>query len=129
MEVTSVSSGASPTTASKGLEKMLDKTAFLRLIAAQLQYQNPLEPIQDTEFITQLAQFSVLEQLYEMMEQQRYATFIQAQGLIGKEAIARQGERTITGVVEAVRLAGDSILVRIGGQEISWTSLEEIRNP
>jgi len=129
MEVTSVSSTTSLTTTTKGLDKMLDKTAFLRLIAAQLQYQNPLEPMQDTEFITQLAQFTVLEQLYEMMEQQKYAAFIQAQGLIGKEVTARHGESVVSGVVEAVRLLGDSILVRIGGQEVPWTSLEEIKNP
>jgi len=129
MEVTSVSSTTSLSTTSKSLDKMLDKTAFLRLIAAQLQYQNPLEPMQDTEFITQLAQFTVLEQLYEMMEQQKYAAFIQAQGLIGKEVTARHGESVVSGVVEAVRLLGDSILVRIGGQEVPWTSLEEIKNP
>lgn len=129
MEVTSVNSTASLTTTTKGLDKMLDKTAFLRLIAAQLQYQNPLEPMQDTEFITQLAQFTVLEQLYEMMEQQKYAAFIQAQGLIGKEVTARHGGSIVSGIVEAIRLLGDSILVRIGGQEVPWTSLEEIKNP
>lgn len=129
MEVASVNSTTSFTTAGRGLEKMLDKTAFLRLIAAQLQYQNPLEPMRDTEFITQLAQFTLLEQLYEMIEQQKYAAFIQAQGLIGKEVTARQGENTVTGIVEAVRLLGDSILVKIGGQEVAWTSLEEIKNP
>jgi len=36
---------------------------FLRILVAQLQTQNPLEPQNGTEFITQLAQFNTLEQL------------------------------------------------------------------
>ncbi len=39
------------------------KTQFLRLLVAQLQGQNPLDPKDGTEFVTQLAQFSSLEQL------------------------------------------------------------------
>jgi len=110
-------------------EKTLNKTDFLRLIAVQLQYQNPLEPMKDTEFITQLAQFTVLEQLYEMVEQQRYASFIQAQGLIGKEVTAVVGKETVTGTVEAVRLQGSDIILRVGGREVPWTGLREIRQP
>jgi flagellar basal-body rod modification protein FlgD len=44
----------------------LDKNAFLNLLVTQLQNQNPLEPMQDQEFISQLAQFSQLEQLENM---------------------------------------------------------------
>ncbi|MGB9859308.1 MAG: hypothetical protein ACPLQP_05165, partial [Moorellaceae bacterium] len=75
-----------------------------------------------------LAQFTVLEQLYEMIEQQRYASFIQAQGLIGKEVTVASGEKNVTGTVEAVRLQGNDIRVQIQGQEFSWTQLVEIRD-
>ena len=39
---------------------------FLRMLVTQLRYQNPLEPMADTEFIAQLAQFSTLEQMQSM---------------------------------------------------------------
>ncbi|MBD3217182.1 MAG: flagellar hook capping protein [candidate division Zixibacteria bacterium] len=44
----------------------LGKEEFLQLLVAQLRHQDPLEPMQDTEFIAQMSQFSSLEQLINM---------------------------------------------------------------
>lgn len=41
----------------------LDKDAFLKLLVTQMQYQDPLEPTSNTEYMAQLAQFSTVEQL------------------------------------------------------------------
>jgi flagellar basal-body rod modification protein FlgD len=45
------------------LQQNLGKEDFLKLLATQLSFQNPLEPVADTEFIAQLAEFSALEQM------------------------------------------------------------------
>ncbi len=44
----------------------LDKDAFLRLLVTQLQNQDPLNPMEDREFIAQMAQFSSLEQIQNL---------------------------------------------------------------
>ena len=45
-----------------------DKDTFLSLLVAQLRYQNPLEPADGMQFVTQLAQFTQLEQSTQMRE-------------------------------------------------------------
>ena len=44
----------------------LDKDAFLKLLVTQMQYQDPLEPTSNTEYMSQLAQFSSVEQLQNL---------------------------------------------------------------
>src|SRR5258708_39252608 len=62
-------SGSSTTdqgSGSTGSISSLAKTDFLKLLTTQLQHQNPLNPMSDTDFTTQLAQFSTLEGLDKM---------------------------------------------------------------
>lgn len=48
------------------INNSLDKEAFLKLLVTQLANQNPLNPVEDKEFIAQLAQFSELEQMQNL---------------------------------------------------------------
>jgi len=48
--------------------EMIGKDAFLRLLVAQIRNQNPLEPADGIQFITQLAQFSELEQVIQIRQ-------------------------------------------------------------
>ena len=62
----------------------LGKDAFLQLLCAQLQYQDPLNPQTDTEFVAQLAQYSQLEELQNLSSSNQNS---QALGLVGKNVI------------------------------------------
>ncbi len=57
-------SGIAPTSASGG--QKLGQNAFLQLLVAQLKYQNPMQPVSNTQFVTQLAQFQMLSVLQQI---------------------------------------------------------------
>lgn len=67
MAVSGVSSTTSSSTDLTSVaNKTLDKNAFLKLLVTQLQNQDPMDPMQDQDFVAQLAQFSTLEQMEQM---------------------------------------------------------------
>lgn len=76
----------------------LDKEAFLQLLVAQMKYQDPLEPTSNTEYISQLATFSSLE---EMQNLNGTMTTQQATNLVGKTVIMNvQSSTGATNVVQ-----------------------------
>ncbi|MCX7817089.1 MAG: flagellar hook assembly protein FlgD [Syntrophales bacterium] len=86
------------TTATKTTSKSMGKDDFLKMLVAQLKYQDPLNPMDGTEFAAQLAQFSSLEQLCNLSEGinnlgvlQLNQANMQAVQLIGKEITASGG--------------------------------------
>ncbi len=54
---------AAPATVDREIKKTLGQEDFMRLLVTQLQYQDPLKPMEHTEFVTQLSQFSSLDHL------------------------------------------------------------------
>lgn len=64
----------------------LDKDAFLQLLVAQMKYQDPLEPTDNTEYISQLATFSQLEETQNLTSSM---DFQRASSLVGKEVACK----------------------------------------
>lgn len=114
-----VTSGSTVVTSSTGTDT-LGKDDFLRLLITQLRYQDPLSPMDDKEFIAQMAQFSSLEQmqnLYKLSELQ------QATSLLGRSVLAAKESdglpEQIYGRVTGVRTFGDNVLLLLdNGTEI-----------
>ena len=82
-----------------GSQQTLGKDDFLQLLVTKLQYQDPLKPMEDENFIAQLAQFSTLEQMNNISEgiktsnqwdflQMQSLNNVMASGLIGREVTA-----------------------------------------
>ncbi len=119
----STASGASQTARARKADE-LGKMDFLNLLVTQLRYQDPLNPIDDREFMAQLAQFSALEQ---MIENVRWARLSYSLGLVGA-AVKFWGDegQPETGVVHSVRLEGDEPLLNLGNREIKLEQVIEV---
>ncbi len=64
----------------------LGKDEFLRLLVTQLSHQDPLNPMEDREFIAQLAQFSSLEQMMNMNDTMHTFVDLQLEGLFAQQS-------------------------------------------
>ncbi len=95
-------------TLSSAASETMGKNDFLNLLVTQLRYQDPMNPMQDQDFIAQLAQFSQLEQLENMSESLDTATQVDylmsqtiantmATTLIGKTVIAEGSDINLSG--------------------------------
>jgi flagellar basal-body rod modification protein FlgD len=107
----------------------LDKDDFLKILIAQLTNQDPTEPLEDREFIAQMAQFSSLEQMMNMSRAMGdVSTLIglnQAFSLLGKVVTVRNGEGTVTGMVERVT-GGDRPQIMVGGGYFDVTDVDAV---
>lgn len=111
-------------------KKSLGAEDFLKLLTVQLQNQDPLEPMKDTDFIAQMANFSSLEQMRELSskfsnfqeEQQRIA----AQAYLGKEVTLVSDA---TGVVSSVAQSAEGLKVTIGGVEYPISDIRRVTLP
>ena len=93
---TAAASAAADTSSSKKNDmNALGKDAFLNLLVTQMQHQDPTEPMDNSAFIAQLAQFSSLEQLQQM--NQSLATISQFYSAIDSaSSVAKTDTSTIT---------------------------------
>ncbi|MCA0969137.1 flagellar hook assembly protein FlgD [Halobacillus litoralis] len=124
-------------------DSSLGKDDFLKILMAQIQNQNPLDPMKDKEFISQMTQFSSLEQMTNMS--QAFQSFSQSQSLppviqyshlIGKEVSypvldEETGfvDRIETGVVQSVNQKdGKTQLELEGGQFVNVFDIQKVRN-
>jgi flagellar basal-body rod modification protein FlgD len=112
-----------------GNNNTLGKEAFLQLLVTQMQYQDPLNPQDDTQFISQLAQFSSLEQMQNLNEAFSNSS---ALGLVGRtvkitNADASGSTHDITGVVDYVtRDSKGKTYVTVNGNSYSADEVTEV---
>ncbi|MDR1390279.1 MAG: flagellar hook assembly protein FlgD [Treponema sp.] len=114
----------------------LGKDDFLQLLMKQLAYQDPMAPMEDKEFIAQMAQFSSLEQMTAMSQGftklsgdfSRIADMISgsaATGALGKSVELTNGDSAVQGVVRAVTRGGNP-QVLINGNYYNWDQVTKV---
>lgn len=95
----------------------LGKDAFLQLLVCQMQHQDPLQPSTDTEYISQLATFSQLEQLQNLNASYENT---QAFSLVGKSVVLKtsgEGEKLayVSGTVDFINMSGKKVKLSVNG--------------
>ena len=107
----------------------LGKDDFLKLLITQLSNQDPTSPMENTEFISQMAQFSSLEQMTNMSSSfTKMASFInssEAASTLGKTVELNIGDTTTTGIVEGAT-RGENPQILVNGMYYSMDKIAAI---
>lgn len=127
----SASGGSSSASSGAGAASQLDRETFLKLLVAQLKYQDPSKPVDASEMISQSAQLSVVEKLDEI------STALTESGVtnrlaVGGSIIGKQVTFTgtdgvrVTETVSAVSFDGTSMVLRAGTWDVPLEAVTAI---
>jgi flagellar basal-body rod modification protein FlgD len=125
----------STSSAVTGSSKQLGKQDFLKLLLAQLQNQDPMKPMDDTQMIAQMAQFSALEATQALsttvQNSSNNQAIAQAGGLIGKYIQANQADGSVdsgavTGVTFTTTEGVVSPTLVVDGKSVDYSTIVRI---
>jgi flagellar basal-body rod modification protein FlgD len=108
----------------------LGKDDFLRILTTQLSHQDPSSPLQDKDFIAQMATFSSLEQMtnlnkaFEKVANQQISQFANS---IGKEISWTLDNSSASGVVNGVSVQDGNYFYMVGNEKVPVESVTEIK--
>lgn len=116
--------GAAATSTKKNTANdMIGKDAFFKLLVTQLRHQDPLSPMDDREFVAQMAQFSTLEQMQNLNGQMLR---LNAMAMLGQEVLILpdNGGMPAAGIVDRVVTLNGSVQVAVNGQlyPVEWVN-------
>ena len=105
-----------------------DKDTFLKLLVAQLKYQDPSNPADSTQFLAQTAQFTQVERLGDIASMMKSQRMIGASSLVGKSVQYMDANGAqLSGVISAAKLNGDSEpMLRIGNTDVQLSKVMEV---
>jgi len=118
--------------ASTGFNSQIGQDQFLKLMAAQLSYQNPLEPTSQEDFLGQLAQFSTLsgiEQLNSNFDDLfKLQALTQGASLVGKNVTyySQVTKADASGVVDAASVVKGSLVVQVNGENVALGDVSSV---
>ena len=106
----------------------LDKDAFLQLLVTQMKYQDPLNPSSNTEYMSQLAQFTSLEEMENLNSTFRHSD---AQSLVGSYVIVKTenssgGTDYVSGLVDYVTMTNGKPYLSINDNYYSYEDIDSV---
>lgn len=117
---------ATETTKKTNASDELGKDAFLKLLITQLSNQDPLSPMDDTEFISQMAQFSALEQMTNL---NAGMSAIQASAMIGKFITWGENGEEVGGIVSATLTVNGEPTLVVGNRSVKLNDVLSVTEP
>ena len=128
-KATATSTYTNKTTTDAGSKSVADQDTFLKLLVAQLKYQDPSNPADSTQFLAQTAQFTQVEKLGQIAEMMQGQQLIGASALVGRTVTYQDANGVSqTGVVTKTKLNGDSepTLV-VGNMDVQLSKVTEVQ--
>ncbi len=115
----------------KGKTPGMNRDTFLKLLVTQLSKQDPINPVNDREFIAQMAQFSSLEQMHNVSKELKGLKKLQVNFLIGKKVTGPDfvSGKPLSGVVD--RIVHDQkgqVFLMIGGRAMNYQAMVSVEN-
>jgi flagellar basal-body rod modification protein FlgD len=115
---------------------IFSSASFLKLLGAQMTSQNPLEPMKDTEFIGQMAQFSNLEQVTSMNQNMKAlnatSQLTQGAAMLGKSVsyMPAGSAVPVTGTVDRLVIdpTNHQLALMVGGVQVGVGQVREVRS-
>lgn len=133
-EITSAANYTAQTQAaqpkSTGSASKMGSTEFMNLMMKQLQYQDPMSPVSNAEFIAQQAQFTQLSTTQEMSTNIASNNAVsEALSLVGKSVTItdpNDSTKTITGSVKSATISGKNSTININGTDYGLSYLKSV---
>lgn len=114
----------------RSVKNFLGKDDFLKILLTQLTHQDPTQPLKDSDFVAQMAQFSSLEQMSNMNRELGKVINLlaksQAVSLLGKSVKIVEGNEQIIGIVEEVA-GGDFPQILVNGRFYDVFNVESVK--
>ena len=123
--------GTTPSGTTTSASTSPDKDMFMKLLVAQMKYQDPSNPTDSSQFLAQSAQFTALEKMTDVADQTNQLVNLQmafgASSMIGKTVSYPGSDGTNkTGVVTAARFGSTGPVLQVNGEDVPFASVRAI---
>ena len=118
---TAASTAYASSASDRTVKKTLGQEDFFELLATQLANQDPLSPMENTEYIAQMASFSTLESMSSLASSfgafSAQQGFMTVQSVLGRQVTVQDGDGEISGVATAVHVSDGTTQITIDGTD------------
>jgi len=109
---------------SSGTSSLSDPYTFLQLLVSELQNQNPLDPSDPSQYLTETAQFAMVQQINNMASQTSSAL---AASLLGRQITGTTASGApVTGVVSGISISGGAPTLEVGASDVPLADVSSV---